>query len=37
MLAAFPAGLAALLILQVCSPAAQAQRESAAALAVEES
>lgn len=37
MLAAFPAGLAALLILQVRSPAAQAQRESAAALAVEES
>ncbi|MBI8076832.1 MFS transporter, partial [Pseudomonas aeruginosa] len=37
MLAAIPAGLAALLILQVRSPAAQAQRESAAALAVEES
>ncbi|KSK25386.2 hypothetical protein APA39_33050 [Pseudomonas aeruginosa] len=32
MLAAIPAGLAALLILQVRSPAAQAQRESAAAL-----
>ncbi|MBF3171891.1 MFS transporter, partial [Pseudomonas aeruginosa] len=37
MLAAIPAGLAGLLILQVRSPAAQAQRESAAALAVEES
>ncbi|AVR68177.1 MULTISPECIES: MFS transporter [Pseudomonas aeruginosa group] len=37
ILAAIPAGLAALLILQVRSPAAQAQRENTAALAVEES